>query len=382
MYSISGYGEMIADRVRVEAYASALKQAITPDSVVVDLGTGTGFFAVLACRFGARRVYAIEPSGILQVAKEVAFANACGERIEFIQDISTRVQLAERADVIISDLRGVLPLFEQHLLTIVDARTRLLAPGGVLIPLCDTLWAGVVEAPEQYSKHVGSWGEERYGLDIRAAHRMATNTWRKARFSREQLLSKPQCWAALDYTTISTPHISGEAELTIERDGAAHGLSLWFDTTLCEEVCFSNAPGAPEAIYGNAFFPWPTPVRLDTGDRVRVKLQANLVGDAYVWRWATQVLDQRATGRIKTSFNQSTFFGTPLSPTQLKKGAASHIASIGKDGEIDLFILTLMNGDNALDDIAREVAQRFPHRFAAQHDALARVCELSRKYSR
>lgn len=72
MHSIANYGAMIADRVRVSAYADALRRVITSDSVVIDLGTGTGIFALLACRFGARRVYAIEPSDAIQVAREIA----------------------------------------------------------------------------------------------------------------------------------------------------------------------------------------------------------------------------------------------------------------------------------------------------------------------
>ena len=106
MYSISNYGAMIADRVRVRAYAEALRQAITRDSVVLDLGTGTGIFALLACRFGARRVYAIEPSDAVQVAREIAAANGFAGRIEFWQALSTDVTLPERADVIVSDIGG------------------------------------------------------------------------------------------------------------------------------------------------------------------------------------------------------------------------------------------------------------------------------------
>ena len=60
MYSIADYGAMIADDVRMGAFVRALRQAIKPGAVVIDIGTGTGIFALLACRFGARRVYAIE----------------------------------------------------------------------------------------------------------------------------------------------------------------------------------------------------------------------------------------------------------------------------------------------------------------------------------
>src|SRR5437870_11229737 len=75
MYSVADYGIMIADRVRMEAYMQALRSAVRPGGVVVDIGTGTGIFALLACRFGARRVYAIEPNDAIQVAREIARAN-------------------------------------------------------------------------------------------------------------------------------------------------------------------------------------------------------------------------------------------------------------------------------------------------------------------
>ena len=56
MYDLIGYGRMIADSVRTEAYARALRYAVKPDSVVLDIGTGTVVFALLAGRFGAGHV--------------------------------------------------------------------------------------------------------------------------------------------------------------------------------------------------------------------------------------------------------------------------------------------------------------------------------------
>src|SRR2546425_794252 len=130
MYSLGAYASMIADRVRVEAYAAALRKTVREGSVVVEIGTGPGIFAVLACQFGASRVYAIEPDGIIQVAREVAVANGCANKIEFFEELSDRVTLPGRADVIFSDLRAVLPLFQRHIPVIIDARSRFLVPGG------------------------------------------------------------------------------------------------------------------------------------------------------------------------------------------------------------------------------------------------------------
>jgi len=47
-YSLSGYGEMIADRVRTGAYLEALRAVIRPGAVVMDIGTGPGIMAVQA----------------------------------------------------------------------------------------------------------------------------------------------------------------------------------------------------------------------------------------------------------------------------------------------------------------------------------------------
>src|ERR1044071_5628357 len=105
---------MMADGVRMGAYERALRHVVKPGSVVVDIGTGTGILSLLACAFGARRVYAIEPDDAIGVAHEIASASGYADRIRFIQERSTHVCLPERADVVVSDLRGVLPLFQRH----------------------------------------------------------------------------------------------------------------------------------------------------------------------------------------------------------------------------------------------------------------------------
>jgi hypothetical protein len=108
-YTLFEHGLRMADRVRMGAYTEAPRLARKPGSVVMDIGTGAGIFAPLACRLGARRVYAIEPHDVSHVARELAAANGDAGRIEFLPDVSTRVAVAERADVIIANVRGPLP---------------------------------------------------------------------------------------------------------------------------------------------------------------------------------------------------------------------------------------------------------------------------------
>lgn len=379
MYSIAGYGQMIADRKRMDAYLQALRQAITPASVVVDIGTGTGIFALLACQYGARKVYALEPSDVLQVARAIAVANGYDQRITFLQNRSSTVTLPERADVIISDLRGILPLFQHHIPAIVDARQRFLAPAGVMIPQCDTLWAAVVEAPQLYDPLVAPWDESRYGFDMQSARQMVTNRWRKGRVTPEQLCVAPQRWATLDYTTVESPDVQAHMTWTVTRTSVAHGLILWFDTILAPGVDFSNAPGEDELIYGSAFFPWSAPVPVAAGDIITVALHAKLLGDDYLWRWHTHV--QSRSGPSQARFEQSTFNSVPLSPARLRKRSSTHVPTLNEDGQVDQLILACMSEHRALVDIAHQVSAHFPNRFATWQKALARVAELSEKYS-
>ena len=382
MYSIAGYGKMIADRGRMDAYRAALRQVIRSDSVVLDIGCGTAIFSLLACQLGARRVYAVEPDDAIQVAREIAAANGYGERIVFIQDRSDRIVLPEPADVIVSDLRGILPLFEHHLSSIIDARQRLLAPGGVMIPQSDTLWAAVVQAPELYSRHFGGLDRDSYELKMAAARKIAANNWSKARLQAQQLVVEPRCWATLDYRRLCEVDAGAELIWTAARPATASGLIVWFDSTLIDGVSISNAPAAPELIYGSAFFPFVTPIEIDAGDQIAVSFTARLIGEDYLWGWQTKVSGLGAEPGVKAHFQQSTFLGAPLSPVNLRTRQESFVPELDESGAIDHFILSLFDGTQSLGDVAHAIMARFPDHFADWQTALRRVSELSQRYSR
>jgi SAM-dependent methyltransferase len=310
MYSLHFYGQMIADAPRMDAYAAALRRVVKPDSVVMDLGCGPGVLALLACKLGARRVYAVEPDNIIGLAREAAVANGFADRMVFFEKLSTEITLPEPATIIVSDLRGVLPFFQQNIQSIVDARKRLMAPRGVLIPRRDILWAAVVEAPEQYAELVRPW-QNKFDLDLSAGARFITNNWRKTQIEPKEFLTEPVCWHTIDYHEVESREVRAEITWRAARSGTAHGFAVWFDSELVDDIGFSNHPAAPRMIYGQGFFPFSQPVEISENDRVELRLAANFVQDNYVWRWDTDFVDQ------KTSFKQSTFYGVPLSKTQL-----------------------------------------------------------------
>jgi type I protein arginine methyltransferase len=381
MYTLAEYGAMIVDRVRIDAYHRALARVIRPDSVVLDIGAGAGIMSLLACRLGARRVVAIEPAASIHVARAIADANGYRDRIEFIEGLSTDVVLSERADVIVSDLRGVLPLHLTHIPSLIDARARLLAPGGTLIPREDVIRAAPVEAPDVYDSITAPWTGGIWDLDLQRARAFATNSWRKARIAPGQLLAPSQEWVTLSYESLNHPGAHHEMSFAVERAGTIHGFVVWFDADLGGVASFSNAPGQPELIYGQGFFPLTEPVAVGLNDTVWLDLRADLVGEAYVWQWSTRIAECASPEQFKASYRQSTFSAEPIAASSLRKRAANFVPRRKPDATIDGMILSMMDGQTPSGDIARAVMASFPSRFRTWEAALARVGEVSREYS-
>jgi protein arginine N-methyltransferase 1 len=294
MYNLTDYGDMLTDHVRMDSYAYALKTAVTPQSIVLDIGTSIGIHALLACKFGAKKVYAVEPNEAIDLAQQLAEVNGYADRIEFIQDVSTNIVLPEPASIIVSDLRGALPLFGEHISAIVDARQRHLAPNGLLIPRKDTLWVSVVEVPAIYNNLVEPWADP-YGFNMEPARQMALNQWLPDDtdlIRASHLLTEPANWATVDYRTVIKADVDVTLRQTAVRTGTAHGLFIWFDAELAEGIGFSNAPHLSKTavVYGRGFFPFLKPIPLTAGATLELSIQATLSDGAYNWQWQAAMI--------------------------------------------------------------------------------------------
>lgn len=380
MYSLQDFGKMIADRERIEAYAKAIGIAVRPGDAVLEIGCGPGVFALLACQAGARKVYAIDSEEIVHFARELAAANGFAERVEFIHSDSRKVQLPERANVIVSDIRGSLPFFGHAIAAIEDARQRLLAPGGRLIPQRDTLKAAVIDASEFYSKLIAPWLQATPALNLAPSVSLLLNGSYGSRFDSAQLLTEPQTWAMLDYSAGAKSCASANLNFTAARAGMAHGVCLWFETELIDSIGFSSGPNSRNTVYGQVLLPWLQAVPVHLGQQIFVRLQTNLVGDEYVWRWETKISgDANGAGR---HFQQSTFQGTNLAPQSLRRRAADFVPAVSEEGWADRWLLQAMDGKASLEQMARAAAQQFPKIFPRWEDALRRAADLAAQFSR
>jgi type I protein arginine methyltransferase len=380
MYSLRQFGHMISDPVRIEAYDRAIAAAVKPGDVVVDLGAGTGIFSLLACKYGARHVYAIDYNPAINVGIEHARANGFADRITFIRANSTTVTLPERADVVLGDIRGRLPPLQIGIEVYRDARERFLKPGGVIIPERDRIFVAPVEDEALYRREViEPWQENRLGLDLSVSLPSITSSQVAHRLEDETTLLPPQIWVELDYAGGEYKRTAGTMTFQSDRPRKLHFLALWFDTVLFEGIGFSNAPGGEmPRVYNQVLLPLAQPVSIDQGDRLEVDLRSDRMRDDYILTWRCRLYREGAEHPV-VDLRQSNFDALPIE--SVSKRSESFVPEITPAGRASGRAITLMAGGASVGDAARAILEEFPELDFDENRALTLAADLSQQYS-
>ena len=360
-------------RARLPRFRQAIARTVKPGNTVLDLGTGSGILAFLACRAGARRVYAVDVDAAVELARLLAADNGFGDRIVFVAGPSRRVELPERVDVIVSDTFDTCGLQSGGLRSFIDARERLLKPGGALVPSSVELFVAPVELPDVYKREIDCWRRRRHGVDLSAVRTLAINNRHPVHVPPRSLLAKPRSVARIDLRLVDGVMLQGTVGLTARRPGTLHGLCAWFVATLAEGVKLGNRPGASTTNYRQAFFPLARPVRVKAGQRLEASLTSH---DSIHWRWQVEVEERTRAGRATVRFDHSTFFGS-LMPAQLLHGKApDHTPRLSRQGEAERFLLGLADGATPVAELRRRLLEGYPDAFSSEGKASTFVSDV------
>jgi type I protein arginine methyltransferase len=367
---LDAHRQFIADRPRLDAFACAIAATVRPGDVVVDLAAGTGIFGLLACRAGAARVYSIEAGAIVGLAGALARANGFEDRVRSVHAHSSVAELPERADVVVTDQIGQFG-FEAGLVEVVaDVRTRLLKPGGRIIPRRVTLFLAPVEAP-LFRDGLDFWSSQPAGFSFAPAREIAVNSGHRFRLEREQLLGAGVPGAVINLQTVLNGPFDCHATLTVSRDGRLDGIGGWFAADLADGITMTNAPGDPARIdRRNVVFPIDQPVPLRGGDTVTVSMRVR-PADLLV-RWTVEVPDGRR-------FSHSTLGGMFILGDDLKRTHPGSRPRLTGRGVARRTVLELCDG-RPLDAIEREVFDRHRDLFESEVAAQVFVAEVVTRY--
>lgn len=379
---VDEHREYLSDLNRLECFRLAIEEMVRPGFVVVDLGAGSGIMSLLACRAGAGRVYAIEETSLIGLAREICKANGFSDRVAFIKELSTRAQVPEQADIVVADQIGRFGFDAGIFEYFSDARQRMLKPGGVLLPSRVDLVVAPVEREDLW-RQVEFWNESPAGFNFQPARMLAVNTGYPAKFRPEHLLAAPAIIASLDTANCPASVPGAAASMEVARTGTLHGVGGWFSAQLSPGVPMSNGPLDAKSIRRrNVFFPIDRPVAVQAGDRVRVTM--NIRPNESMVAWTVEVWDSQVAGSSeppKARFVHSTAQGMLLCNEDLERTGPHFVPSLTPRGEARLSILELCDGRRSLAEIEQEVYRRHRHLFRSSGEAAAFVAEVVTRYT-
>lgn len=278
----------------------AIAAAVHRGDVVLDVGTGSGVLAMLACRAGASRVYAIERGHILEVAREVARRNGMDGRIVFVEGNALKVELPEQVDLAVAELIGDFGLEERIWPVLNDARRRFLKQGGRLVP--DGL--DLFLAPTEEGDHYLSWAnglKEEFGLDFSPLKDLVAHVSRNLWADPDQLLGPGALLMSCDLYQDGPAVPEAAVRVRVERAGRLAGWIGWFAARQQGQVFLSTRPPIKGSSWSNVFFPIGQPVAVEPGDEVSLKVRL----DRLFWSW------EFALGRLGIERRGSDFFSYP-----------------------------------------------------------------------
>ena len=270
----SVHAGMLYDKERVGKYSAAIRQVVKEGDVVADIGTGTGLFAFLCLKAGARRVHAIERSSAISWAKRVADKNGFGERIVFHKEDSRDCELGEKVDVVVSELIGHIAFEEGMAESLFDAKERFLADDGIMIPESVELKVALVEENEVYPECVDCW-ETIEGIDFSAMREKAIKACYLTSLNSQNLLSEPKTFFRVDFNEGKRLDLQGSHRFDVCRAGKINGIALWFEASLSPNIMLSSGPWA-RTHWKQCFAPISIPITVTDYDKISVDIDMKL----------------------------------------------------------------------------------------------------------
>jgi hypothetical protein len=259
---------------------------------------------MMACKAGAKKVYAIESDAFIQIAKEVVAENGLTSKIEFIHNDSRFVKLPEKADVAISNIG-----FLYSIKCLPHAAKNLLKKEGKMIPSAVRMHLVPYTDETFYRRNMNFWDEEYFGFKFDSVRKLATHHPHYMHLETKGFLAEPQPLQDILFAGLKENQLEFRAKWKAERGGTIHMLGGWYEFCADGKPFISTAPPCAlnKELWNNFVLPLSVPIEVRKGDIIEAVINLGIHGvpNSLVWSWK---LDVNAERRIEQSSFESHLF--------------------------------------------------------------------------
>uniref|UniRef100_A0A0N4Z4I5 type I protein arginine methyltransferase n=1 Tax=Parastrongyloides trichosuri TaxID=131310 RepID=A0A0N4Z4I5_PARTI len=279
--------EMLKDEVRTKTYRDSIYQNrhLFRNKVVLDVGAGTGILSMFAAKAGAKKVIAVEYSGIAEQTKLLVQDNKLDHIITVVQakveDIVELPDGIEKVDIIISEWMGYCLLYESMLNTVLYARDKWLAEGGSIFPDKCSMYITAIE-DGKYKEEKIFWWDNVYGFDFSRIGKIAVKEPLVDCADADQVCTSTALIKVIDLYTVTVQDLdfSSEFELKFCRKDYAHAFVIYFTTDFTKShkpIGFSTGPDSKYTHWKQTIFYTKDPIIGMRNDEIKgvVSFKAN-----------------------------------------------------------------------------------------------------------
>lgn len=260
------FGEL-NDQQRTKSFVSALQSVLREDSVCLSISDGS-LLPVLAHILGARKVFSLENSRVSkQVIEQVLEANSKKGGVEVLEirpeQLTSNDLRGEQVSVLIGEPYFSTSLLPWHSLFFWYCRTALaglLKPGATILPTSASLHLVAVEFQDLWRIRAPCGTCE--GFDVTPMDEMVQRSldFRESREAEPHPLWEYPCRAlsqscsamTFDFTQcVPQQPISSQGSLPLIRSGRCHGVALWMEYHLTDDIFVSGGLTKPISEQGD-----------------------------------------------------------------------------------------------------------------------------------
>lgn len=299
-YDIYEHEKMLADDTRVDNYHEAISRYISSNDVVLDFGTGTGILAYFAAKQSPKKLYALDHSDFIEVAKKIADHNNINN-VTFVKKNSKDFHPEEKLDVILHEQIGD-ELFDENMVeNILDLKKRLLKKNGRILPAKFELFIEPFCNKKDH-KVPYIWEKKVHGIDFSFLRNSGIIQKHKDdRYERmytdtgafDYFLCSPEPVVAVDLEEIDSVDeipTSFDITRTVIKDGSIDGFFIYFKIIFDDELEFDSSPLSTHTSWGNMIFR-STMHDYSIGDRMKYNINLVELANPNSWNIVFKVPD-------------------------------------------------------------------------------------------